>query len=80
MSRIPPYEYLLRNLAQSIPKEHDAYLSKEEALRDLKQLTKQDFGYDTQAWFKWLREKDKLEYQEPMSILSLLRNLFIKRR
>ncbi|MEP7284846.1 MAG: hypothetical protein ABI947_03655 [Chloroflexota bacterium] len=59
MSRYWPYEGLLLNLKQRIPKEDLAYLTAEEAYKLLKEWTEQDFGYDVTAWEKWLMENKK---------------------
>jgi len=46
------------------PAEHSQqtryYLPKDEALKQLKAKTGQDFGHDTAGWRSWLREQGKL--------------------
>lgn len=58
MSLIGPLELLLVNLENDISPEYVfLYVGKEAALRRLREETGQDFGYDTQAWRRWLEER-----------------------
>lgn len=56
MSRITIFQDLLMNLAEEFEEYMMEYLPKEEAHRQLKQLTGQDFGYDVKQWRQWIRE------------------------
>jgi aminopeptidase C len=56
MSRITLFQGLLMNLGQEIEEDRFEYLTKEEAYRQLKQLTGQDFGYDVKKWKQWIKE------------------------
>jgi len=51
-----PYQGLLLNMRQLLPKDHPA---KEDAYKALKTLTGQDFGYDIDAWQQWLKAHNK---------------------
>ncbi len=47
----------LKNLAGEIPKDHvKTYLTREMALRDLKDITGQDFGYNIESWQAWINK------------------------
>lgn len=59
MPRINPYKVLLLNLEgkfEGDSNKRKLYLSKEDALNSLKRMTQQDFGYDVEAWRKYLRD------------------------
>jgi len=60
MSRLSPIKGLLYNLEGRISQQTRSYLPKDEALKQLKAKTGQDFGHDTAAWRTWLREQGKL--------------------
>ena len=61
MSRLTLYQGLLLNLEGQIrPEQKRLYLGKEEALRQLREHTGQDFGDDVEAWRRWLRERSLL--------------------
>jgi hypothetical protein len=50
-------QILIGNLEQKISsKNAKIYSTKERAYEELKRRTDQDFGYDVDAWIKWLRE------------------------
>jgi hypothetical protein len=56
MSRITLWKGLLLNLEGKIqPPERREYLTREQALEQLKARTGQDFGYDAAAWREWLK-------------------------
>lgn len=55
-----PYEGLILNMKQELPKNHPAYLSVDEAYQMLKQDTGQDFGYDIDAWEEWLTDQNQV--------------------
>ena len=60
MTRLRLYTVLLHNLEQKIkPHQGRSYLTKEQAYKTLKAETGQDFGYDVDAWRKWLKENKK---------------------
>ncbi|MBX3080265.1 MAG: hypothetical protein KF716_01440 [Anaerolineae bacterium] len=56
MTRATPYQLLLINLEQSLPKNALGYTSKESAYEGLKRLSGEDFGDDVAAWKKWLKD------------------------
>lgn len=49
----------INNLIEAYDKDYVEYMPKEEAYEKLKQATKQDFGYDGDAWRRWFREEAK---------------------
>ena len=57
MFRMMPLEVDLLNLAQKefMPDERE-YATSEHAYKNLVKFTKQDFGYDVDAWLNWLKE------------------------
>lgn len=60
MIRLTAKQILLRNLQQRIPQQHKRlYMTREEAYEMLKERTGQDFGYDVDAWKKWLKANPK---------------------
>jgi hypothetical protein len=66
MPSMSPEEWLLANLKQELPDNHEAYLPRYAAYRKLKEWTGQDFGYDANAWEKWLKKnKKKLSLDPP---------------
>jgi len=58
MARLTLEQILIGNLKQIIPKEAMMYLAQENAIERLKQITGQDFGYDVEAWEKYLKDLD----------------------
>jgi hypothetical protein len=61
MSLYGPYELLLRGLAGELRPKTLSYISKEAAHEELKQLTGEDFGYDTEKWRAFIRaNRDRL--------------------
>lgn len=61
MSQLTPYEGLIKNLRQDIPKTQlREYLTREQAYERLKQWSGQDFGLDADRWQSWAAENKKL--------------------
>jgi len=57
MSLIDPVERLLLNLEEDVdPGYIFLHMSRDAAVRQLKQMTGQDFGCDTRQWRKWLED------------------------
>ncbi|MEL6408260.1 MAG: hypothetical protein AAFR81_28095 [Chloroflexota bacterium] len=54
----PEQDIHINNLKQLYPKNSRYYLSPDKAHENLKQMTKQDFGYDAEAWQKWFDEEE----------------------
>jgi hypothetical protein len=52
-----PLQGLLLNVEGRIRHGRREYMPKEEARKRLVVLTRQDFGYDVQAWRAWLRKE-----------------------
>ncbi len=59
MTRLLPYELIIENMKGSLRKSMRGYSPKEEAYESLKKMTGMDFGYDIQAWEKWLKANNK---------------------
>jgi hypothetical protein len=58
--RLTIAQILIGNLEQKFsPKNAKIYSTKEIAYEELKRRTGQDFGYDVDAWIKWLRAHDE---------------------
>jgi hypothetical protein len=55
MSHLTPLEGFLQNLAGKIEKGRREYLPREEAYKELKEITGQDFGYDVRKWREWIK-------------------------
>jgi hypothetical protein len=53
-----PFQRLLYNLRQELPETSWFYLPREEAYKQLCEMTGQDFGYDGDGWEKWGRAHD----------------------
>ena len=51
-----PHEGFLKNLRQEIHPDSRAYLSREDAYVQLRRATGQDFGYDADAWERWIMQ------------------------
>jgi hypothetical protein len=51
-----PFDVLLFNLAEVLPEKSLYYTPREEAYRQLRETTGQDFGYDIARWEQWGRE------------------------
>ena len=55
MTRLTYHQILVKNLEGTIrPDQVRVFMTKEQALAELRQLTGQDFGNDVDAWKKWL--------------------------
>lgn len=54
--RLTPLELVLANLEGKLPTTH-GWMSPEQALEKLRELTGVDFGFDARAWRKWVREQ-----------------------
>ena len=52
--RLLPEELALANLKGEIPDDERGFASKEEGYEWLKELSGEDFGYDIEAWSKWV--------------------------
>jgi hypothetical protein len=64
MSLMHAWGLLLKNLQGKIPVGAFEYLEKDQALRHLKDLTGQDFGYDVGKWEDWIcKNKDPTPYK-----------------
>ena len=50
---LTPIERALLNLNQQISREMSAYRTREKAYEELKKLSGEDFGYDSQSWYRW---------------------------
>lgn len=57
MSRLLPYEGLLRNLRGEIEEGRREFLTKEQALERLRELSGEDFGDDPAAWEEWVKSR-----------------------
>jgi hypothetical protein len=57
MSRLTLYQILLLNLQGKLLPARREHLTKEQALAQLRERTGQDFGYDVDAWKRWLKER-----------------------
>jgi len=54
---LEPIERILVNLEMEIaPDDIFLYMSKDDAVERLKQITGQDFGYDAAGWRQWLQD------------------------
>ena len=54
---LTPIERVLVNLEMEVdPGDVFLYMSKDEAVEKLKQITGQDFGYDARRWRQWLED------------------------
>ncbi len=62
--RLTPDEELILHLEQRFDKENAIYMTKEEALEQLKFITEEDFGYDAAAWKKYFKETGLLTAME----------------
>jgi hypothetical protein len=61
MSRLMPFEGLIKNLRQEIPQSRPReYLTREQAYELLKKWSGQDFGMDDKRWESWAIENKKL--------------------
>ena len=56
MTKAGLIKILLKNLNQEIEQNDPSFCTREEAYRILKELTKQDFGYDVEQWKQWIKE------------------------
>ena len=54
MSQLNPHQYYLHNLEGRVAKGGVLYLEPETAYAELKEITGQDFGFDTGKWEEWL--------------------------
>ena len=54
MSLLNEHQLLLADLAGDIPKGRRSYLPAAQAFQWLVQLYQQNFGYDADAWARWL--------------------------
>jgi hypothetical protein len=52
-----PFQVLLYNLREWLPETSLHFISREEALRRLREMTNQDFGSDDFRWEQWGREQ-----------------------
>ncbi len=52
------YEIMIANLEQSLPKPVPGYMPRGHAYQRLKTRSGEDFGYDVEAWKRWLEETD----------------------
>lgn len=57
--RLTIAEILIGNLRGGFQKSFPAYRTPEQAYKELKHYTGQDFGYDVEAWEKWFSETDR---------------------
>lgn len=58
MSKYTLYQGLLLNLERRIsPERRRDYLTREQALEQLKRRTGQDFGFDARRWRSWLKDE-----------------------
>jgi hypothetical protein len=55
MSRLTLCQILLKNLEQKIQNGRRDYMTQDEAIKELKALTGQDFGLDATRWKQWLK-------------------------
>lgn len=57
MSKIRLYEGLVRNLEGKVDERNrKLFLTKEDALKMLKEKTGQDFGFEVKEWREWLKK------------------------
>jgi hypothetical protein len=56
--RLKRDEFLLMWLGGKMPQGIVGYRSPEQAYKELKHLTGQDFGYDIDAWREWFENAD----------------------
>ena len=54
-----PFEICLINLCQMLPKQSLYYMTREEAYEELKEISKEDFGYDVNKWEQWGHQHSK---------------------
>lgn len=50
---------MINNLLENYEQNSWYYVPKDKAYKYLKHVTKQDFGYDAEAWAKWFAEEER---------------------
>lgn len=77
MPRNTPLELCIANLRGDYPPGAIGFMSMEEVLRELKQITGQDFGNDVLGWESWLRanpERVPNRAKTPQEALRILQS------
>ena len=75
--KLSPFELLLN--CMRVGGAHMVHIPKEEAYKRMKQLTKQDFGFDLERWKQWGREHPELSgmEREPSSEVTRLLSSYL---
>ncbi len=60
MPTLLPHQILIRNLGQKISKQSRLYMTRDHALKKLKEITYKDFGYDIDAWQEWISQNKEI--------------------
>lgn len=60
MSWLSIIERYLLNIAGTVPEDVMHYMPRELARKQLRELTGQDFGYDTEQWKVWLEDHPEI--------------------